>query len=180
MKGFIVEANLEWQGVNNTVYHFVGSNVGVEMLLKKRQHQEKGEIEDWDVSLQFVLRFQKNSIYILRLRFSEDITKRCKVYTKIDPWFQKSYDEFRKKLQKSSGKSKKLKFDGLLLPKKYISSAKALHTGDLSNITFNYLCENSLDFLCHFSTGTTLLYFFGSNIKVANHSANFQTFYNLG
>ena len=46
-------------------------------------------------------------------------------------------------LQTSSGKSKKLKFDGLLLSKKYIPSAKTLYTEDLSNITFNYLCENS-------------------------------------
>ena len=33
------------------------------------------------------------------------------------------------------------------LPKKYIPSAKTLCTEDLSNITFNYQCEN---FLCHF------------------------------
>ena len=117
MKGFIVEANLEWQGVNNTVYHFVGSNVGVEMLLKKRQHQQKGEIEDWDVSLQFVLRFQKNSIYILRLRFSEDITKRCKVYTKIDPWFQKSYDELRKNFRKAAESPKSWNSMGYFCPK---------------------------------------------------------------
>ena len=43
--------------------------------------------------------------------------------------------------KKNSGKSKKLKLDGLLLSKKYIPSAKILYTKDLSNITFNYLCE---------------------------------------
>ena len=32
---------------------------------------------------------------------------------------------------------------------KYIPSAKT-NTEDLSNITFNYLCENSLNYLCHF------------------------------
>ena len=52
-------------------------------------------------------------------------------------------------LQTSSGKSKKLKFDGLL-SKRYIPSAKTLHTEDLSNINFNYLCENSPNYLCHF------------------------------
>ena len=54
------------------------------------------------------------------------------------------------KLQTRSGKSKKFKFDGLLLSKKYIPSAKALHTEDLSNITFNYLSEKSPNSVCHF------------------------------
>ena len=43
-----------------------------------------------------------------------------------------------------------MKFDGLRLSKKYISSAKTLYTEDLLNITFNYLCENSPNDLCHF------------------------------
>ena len=75
------------------------------------------------------------------------MTKWCKVYTKADSWFQKSHDEFEQ-LQTSSGKSKKLKFDGLL-SKKYIPSPK-LYSEDLSNITFNYLCENPPNYLCHF------------------------------
>ena len=36
----------------------------------------------------------------------------------------------------SSGKSEKLKVDGLLLSEKYISSVKTLYTKDLCNITF--------------------------------------------
>ena len=50
--------------------------------------------------------------------------------------FQKSYHEFE--LQTSSGKSKKLKFNGLHLSENYIPSPKTLFT-DLSNITFNWL-----------------------------------------
>ena len=46
-------------------------------------------------------------------------------------------------------KSKKLKFDGLF-SKTYIPSAKTLYTVDLSNINFNYLCIDSLNYLCHF------------------------------
>ena len=65
------------------------------------------------------------------------------------PWFQKSNKEFAQ-LQTSSQKSIKLKFDGILLSKKCIASAKTLYTEDLSNITFNYLCENSPNDLCHF------------------------------
>ena len=45
---------------------------------------------------------------------------------------------------------KTLNVNGLNLSKKYIPSAKTLHTEDLSNITFNYLCENSPYSLCHF------------------------------
>ena len=41
------------------------------------------------------------------------------MYTKTDSWFQKSHDSFGQ-LQTSSGKSKRLKFDGLLLSKNYI------------------------------------------------------------
>ena len=48
-------------------------------------------------------------------------------YTKTDSWFQKSHEKFGK-LQTSSGKSKKLKRDGLLLSKKYIPSAKTKYT----------------------------------------------------
>ena len=53
-------------------------------------------------------------------------------------------------LQTGSRKTEKLKFDGLLLSKKYILSAKLLYAEDLSNIIFNYLCENSPNYLCHF------------------------------
>ena len=56
---------------------------------------------------------------------------------KTDSRFQKSCDEFGK-LQTSSGKSKKLKFNGLYLPKNNIPSPITLFT-DLSNITFNWL-----------------------------------------
>ena len=66
--------------------------------------------------------------------------KLCRIYTKTDSWFQKSHKEFGQ-LQTSSGKSEKLEFDGLLLSKKYIPSAKTLYIEDLSNVTLNYLCR---------------------------------------
>ena len=68
---------------------------------------------------------------------------------KLTPVLKKSHEEFGK-LQTSSGKSKKLKFDGLLLSKKYIPLAKTLYTEVIFNITFNYLCEHSPNYLCHF------------------------------
>ena len=120
----------------------------------KRGNIKKGsvEIEDWDYSLclsvQFVLGFQENSIYTLHFCFGYDITKWCKGYTKTYSGFQKSHEEFGQ-LQTSSEKFKKLKFDGLLLSKKYIPSTKKLSTEDLSNITFNYFYENSPNFWNH-------------------------------
>ena len=39
---------------------------------------------------------------------------------------------------------------GYICPKKNILSAKTLYTEDLSNITFNYLCENSPNSIYHF------------------------------
>ena len=48
-----------------------------------------------------------------------------------------------------------MKFHGLHLSKNYIRSAKALYAEDFSNITFNYLCENSPDSLCHFWNHTS-------------------------
>ena len=86
-------------------------------------------------------------------------------------------------LHTSSGKSKNLKFDGLL-SKKIIPSAKTC-TVDLSNSTFNYLCADSPDYLCHFWNYksffiTQLLCIFLAqtliSTKVAQQSANFQTF----
>ena len=47
-------------------------------------------------------------------------------YTKADSWFQKSHEEFGQ-LQRSSGKFKKLKSDGLPLSKKRISLAETFY-----------------------------------------------------
>ena len=68
-------------------------------------------------------------------------------YYKMVQSFYKSWillfeQQESEKLQTISGKSKKLRFNGFL-SKKYIPLAKTLYTEDLSNITLNYLCENS-------------------------------------
>ena len=47
-------------------------------------------------------------------------------------------------------KVQKVEIQWATLSKNYIPSAKTLYTEDLSNITFNYLCENSPNSLCHF------------------------------
>ena len=71
--------------VNNTVYHFVGSNGGWD-IFEKEGTSEKGcvEIEDWGISVHFALLFQENSIYTLCfVFFSSNIytTFKCKKFT---------------------------------------------------------------------------------------------------
>ena len=68
-------------------------------------------------------------------------------------------------------KVQKFKFDRLLLSKKCIPLAKT-YTEDLSNITFNYLCENSLNSLCHYWNHNP---FFTTEL-LCIQSAHFQTF----
>ena len=46
MKRCILEANLEGQRVvNNTVYHLVHSNLGLEIFLENMKHQKKGALK---------------------------------------------------------------------------------------------------------------------------------------
>ena len=102
----------------------------------------------------------------------------CKIYTKIDSWFQKSTEEFGQ-LQTSTRKSKELKFDGLLLSKKYIASTKTLYT---EYLTFNYLCGNSQSNLSlyHFLQHNPSAFFLAQTVhdfyKSNPSSANFWTF----
>ena len=64
-----------------------------------------------------------------------------------------------------------MKFDGIF-SKKYVPSAKILYTVDLSNITSNYLCVDSSNYLCHFWSHksfftTQLLYIFLTQILLS-------------
>ena len=65
---------------------------------------------------------------------------------KLPPGFKNHMRNFGQR-QTGTGKFKKLKFDGLFLSKKYIPSVKTLYTEDL---TFNYFCEDSQNYLCHY------------------------------
>ena len=55
-------------------------------------------------------------------------------------------DNFRKAVKNPKSSNSM----GLHLSKNYIRSAKILYVEDFSNITFNYLCENLPNYLCHF------------------------------
>ena len=109
------------------------------------------------------------------------------MYTKTDSWFQKSYEEFGK-LKASSGKSVKLKFNGLHLSKKCIPSAKTLYTEDLSNITFNYCEIHQIPYvifetISHFSRHNLSVYFKLKHYilvtEIFHQSAHFQNFHCL-
>ena len=172
--------------VNNTVYHFLVLTWGLTYFWKRGNI---GKRMRWNRGLRHLctlcIGFHENFIYTLHLCFSSDIIKWCKVFTKTDSWFQKLHDEFQS-LQ-TNLKSKKLKLGGQLLSKNCILSAKTLYTEDLSNITFNYLPENSPTFLCHFwkykSFFTTPLIWFvlaqtlHTFYKVAHKRASFQAFH---
>ena len=102
-------------------------------ILKMMEHQKKNVLKQKieaslytfdQVSRKFYLHFT----LMFQLRYYKMVQSIQKVYKS---WFQK-LQEFEQ-IQTSSGKSKKLKFDGLL-SKKYIPSAKTLYTVDLSNI----------------------------------------------
>ena len=110
---------------------------------RKRGDIKKGctEIEDWGFSVHFMfqLRYYKlvQSLYknwLLVSKITQGIWttsyKQWKVQN-VEIWWV----TFVQKIH---------------LSKKYIPSAKRLYTEDLSNITFNYLCENSPNSLCHF------------------------------
>ena len=59
--------------------------------------------------------------------------------------------------------------------KKYIPSAKT-YTEDLSNITFNYLCENSSNYVCHFWNHTS---FFTTQLLCIFLTRLLHTFYKI-
>ena len=112
--------------VNSRFYHFVDSNLEFEIFLKKREYQKRGALK-WKIEAsQYTLYwgFNKISFTLYTYVLAKILQDGAKFIQKLDSWFQKSHDEFGQ-LQTSSGKSKKWKFDGLLLPKKYILSAKS-------------------------------------------------------
>ena len=114
-----------------------------------KEHQKKG---CWNRRLRLLCtlrigvsrKFHLHFTFMFLLRYYKMMQSLCKSWFLVSKITWGSWTTSDKQW-----KSKKLKFDGLL-SKKYIPSAKTLYSEDLSNITFNYLCENSADSLCHF------------------------------
>ena len=172
--------------VNNTVYLFLVLTWRLTYFWKRGNI---GKRVRWNRGLRHLctlcIGFHENFIYTLHLCFSSDIIKWCKVFTKTYSWLQKLHDDLSHFRQAESPKSWNL--GGKFLSKNYILSAKTLYTEDFSNITFNYLPENSPIFLCHFwkhkSFFTTpLIWFFLAQTlhtfyKVAHKRASFKAFH---
>ena len=87
----------------------------------------------------------------------------AKFMQKLTPGFKnhmRNLDHVRQAVESP----KSLNSVGCFCPE-YTSSAKTLYTEDLSNITFNYLCENSPNSSCHFSNKKSVF------LKSLNHSS---------
>ena len=107
---------------------------------------------------------QENFIYIYLL--TKILQNGEKFIQKLTPGFKNhmgNFDNFRQALEDL----KSCNLMGYFIPKinlskKYFPSAKTLYTKDL---TFNYLCENSPNYIYHHIIfhDTTPLYFFSSN-----------------
>ena len=95
--------------VNNTVYQFVGSNLGVENFSKRgniKKRCAKKKIEEYTLYFEDITLYT----YVLKKILQNG------VYTKTDSWFQNSHEKFGEH-QTSTGNSRNLKFDGPLLSK---------------------------------------------------------------
>ena len=151
MEGCILEDNFEGQGWQTTLFINLSVVTWVVKIFLKRGNIRKRVRLNRRLRLLCTLCIGASRKFNLHftLNVLAKILKWCKVYTKTDSLFQISHEKFGQ-LQTSNRKSKELKFDELLLSKKYIPSAKKLYTEDLSIITFNYLCENSPNSWCHF------------------------------
>ena len=152
MKGCIPEANLEWQGWWKTLFTslFV-LTCGFRYFwkwgnIRKRVRWNRRVVQ---YSLHFVLGLHENSMYIhftlmLQLRYDSMVQSLYKSWLLVSKITWKIWATSDKQWKVQKGEI------WWLFSKKYIPSSKILHTEDLSNITFNYLCENLPNYLCHF------------------------------
>ena len=93
--------------VINNVYQFVGSK------LRLRYFWKRGKIRKWVLwNRKLKVLYTLCTGVLRKFNLHLHLCFIQKVYTKTDSWFQKSLEEFWQ-LQTSSGKSKKLKVDGL-------------------------------------------------------------------
>ena len=101
--------------INNTVYQFLGSNLGVEIFLEKRGHQK------WVRRLRllcilYIWGFKKIPFSLYTYVLAKILQNGAMFIQKLTPGFKNQM----KNLETSSAKFKTLKFDGLLLSKKCI------------------------------------------------------------
>ena len=109
----------------NTVYHFVGSTLGVEIFLKKRERHKKDALKQKIEASLYTLYWglEKIRFTLYTYVLAKILQNAAKFIQKLTPGFKnhmRNLDNFKAR----SGKSNKLKFNGLLLSKKYTLQLK--------------------------------------------------------
>ena len=76
--------------VNNTVYQFLGSNLGVEIFLKKREHQKKGALKQKTESSLYTLYcgFKKIPFILYTYNLAKILQNGAEFIQKLTPGFE--------------------------------------------------------------------------------------------
>ena len=90
--------------VNNTVYEFVGSNLGVEVFFKKREHQKKGALKQKIEASLYTLYwdFKKIRFTLYTYLSTKILQNSAKFIQKLTPGFKNymmNLDNFRQSLE---------------------------------------------------------------------------------
>ena len=138
---------LKDKGGKNTVNQFFGSNLWVLIFLKTKEYQKIRNLlkQKIEVSLYTLdCGFKKLPFTLYTYVLAKILQNGAKFrYVKAGFKSYKNLNNFRQAVE--SPKSWNVMG---FCPKKYISSAKT-YTVDLFNTTFNYLCVDSPNYLCH-------------------------------
>ena len=144
--------------VNNTVYQFFGSNLGLRYFWKRGNIRKTVR---WNRRLRLLCILFIAVSRKFHLDFTLMFWLRCYKMVKslYKNWLKNYMRNITWEIWTTSDKQWKVQkvdigwatfVQKIYLSKKYIPSAKTLYAEDLSKITFNYLCEDSPSFLCHF------------------------------
>ena len=167
--------------VNSTGYHFVDSNLRVDIWDWECWSWKRGNIRkrEWwnrkfrhlstlcaEVSRKFRLRFYT---YVLGKVSQNGAT----FIQKLPPGF-KNYMRNLNNFRQAVKNPKSWNSMGYFCPKLAFLQLKTLYTEDLSNMTFNYLRENSSNFLCHLWNHKS---FFATQLLCVFLARTLHTFY---
>ena len=133
-------------------HQFVGSNLGVEIFLKNGEHQNKAALKYRRLRLLYTLcvgvsrKFHINYIYVLAkiLQNGANFIQKYMIHEKFG------------QLQTSSGKYKKLKFDGLLSKKHicpkntFLQPTHYIQRIYLTLFSTTFVKIHQISYLCHF------------------------------
>ena len=174
---------LKSNGGKQHLLPFVGSNLRIEIFLKKREHQKKGACKACLLFCCFLLttRILKAlfSFIPLLLNLSDFPSYTSNSSKRTDSLFKESHKEFGQ-LETSRVTSEKLKFFGLLLSKKTFLQLKhyiqrIYLTLLLTTCTFNYLKIHQISYvnfesISHFSQHASSVFFLAQIVHTFDKS----------